>query len=116
MSGEAPVTAAEPVAPPPAPSPADLSGILTCNLELADPDETPRVNSPCNVIFRVRNNTTDDIGLHLGGDDRNRTGRPDSFACTVERDHSGTFLPILDCGANFGGIISPSRIPPGEST
>lgn len=98
----------------PATPPAEMSTILTCTLALAEPDETPRVGSPCNLLFCVRNNSAFEIGLHLGGDYRNRSGRPDSFTCTVERDHSGIFLPQLDCGINFGGVISPSRILPGE--
>lgn len=103
------------VAPPAAATAsADSRCPLTCTLILATPDEPTRVGSPCNLIFRAFNPTSEEINLQIDLDYRNRNGRPNAYACTAQRKETGAFLPIEDRAQFLTGVLSPSRILPGE--
>ncbi len=82
-----------------------------------------KLGEPLTLDFTVTNRIAESRGLQLGGDDRNRLGRPASFKVTVTKsfevndvnhDHK---MPIPDAGPSLGGISSNVLLKPnGETT
>jgi formylglycine-generating enzyme required for sulfatase activity len=75
-----------------------------------------KLGEPLTFDFTVTNRIADSRGLQLGGDDRNRLGRPASFEVKVI-NNDATKMPIPDAGPALDGISSNVLLKPnGETT
>jgi hypothetical protein len=67
------------------------------------------LGEPGYVLFKVANQSDRNLRLMVGGDYRNRLGRPDSFKIEVVRD-DGKKMPQLDSGMQMGGIVHSEKL------
>ncbi len=72
------------------------------------------LGEPVFVTFEVRNASGVDLQTSVGGDYRNRLGRPDSFRLSATSEE-GHFVREVDAGANMGGLIAAEKIPAGAT-
>ena len=78
------------------------------------PDKkTIMLGEPLFFAFEVTNLSGEKLCLGVGGDYRNRFGRPDSFRVLVRSD-DGTQVPQPEV-LNFGGFSGCAPIEPGEN-
>lgn len=68
------------------------------------------LGEPTYFAFTVENPTDKGWGFDVGGDHRNRLGRPDSFEVTV-RGADGKTVPQPDSGGNMGGLSWAVKLP-----
>jgi hypothetical protein len=107
-------------APPPArPKPRQPAPTLVTagahKLEVSlvpEPDEI-MVGQPGFLLVAVRNRSTVDLQMVVGGSQRNRLLRADNHKLTVT-DSRGTRVPVIHL-ANLGGISTIVRIPKGKT-
>ena len=75
-----------------------------------------KLGEPLTFHFTVANHIAESRGLELGGDNRNRLGRPSSFEVIVV-DNDARKMPMPDAGQSLGGISSNVLLKPkGETT
>lgn len=80
-----------------------------------NPDKkTIMLGEPLFIAFEVTNLSGEKLCLGVGGDYRNRFGRPERFAVKVRSD-DGTELPQIEVVASLGGFIGCDPIQPGET-
>jgi hypothetical protein len=75
--------------------------------------DTIMLGEPLYISFEVTNLSGGKLCLHIGGDYRNRFGRPDSFTVSVSRD-DGSELPQIPV-INFGGLAGCALIEAGDT-
>lgn len=68
------------------------------------------LGEPTYFTFTVENPTDKGWGFDVGGDHRNRLGRPDSFEVTV-RGADGKTVLQPDAGQSLGGILTGVKLP-----
>jgi hypothetical protein len=68
------------------------------------------LGEPSYVSFKVANQSDRDLRIMVGGDYRNRLGRPDSFKVEVV-GADGKKVPQPDAGFDMGGITSAQKLP-----
>ena len=75
------------------------------------PDKTTiMLGEPIYVPFIVQNQSDQDLQVLVGGDYRNRLGRPESFTViVVGKDNK--HVPQPNAGMSMGGMFGPQRIP-----
>ncbi len=73
------------------------------------------LGEPLTLTFFVKNATNEPRGLELGGDYRNRLGRPESFEVTVI-NNAAKPMPVPDAGPTKGGISSNVLLKPDGET
>jgi hypothetical protein len=71
------------------------------------------LGEPVFLSFVVENHSKEDLQLTVGGDYRNRLGRPESFAVTVT-DEDGQQIVRPDAGQTMGGLGGPQKLPAGK--
>ena len=77
------------------------------------PDKTTvMLGEPIYVSFIVENHSAQDLQVLVGGDYRNRLGRPESFTVTVQGEDN-RHVPQPDAGPGMGGLLGPEQIPAG---
>ena len=77
------------------------------------PDKTTvMLGEPIYVSFIVENHSEQDLDVLVGGDYRNRLGRPESFSVTVQGEDK-RHVPQPDAGPGMGGLLGPEQIPAG---
>ncbi len=77
------------------------------------PDKTSiMLGEPVHVSFIVENHSAQDLQVLVGGDYRNRLGRPESFSVTVQGEDK-RHVPQPDAGPGMGGLLGPEQIPAG---
>ena len=69
------------------------------------------LGEPLTLTFFVKNATKETRGLELGGDDRNRLGRPESFEVRVI-NNKAKLMPVPDAGPTKGGLSSNVLLKP----
>jgi len=75
--------------------------------------DTIMLGEPLYISFEVTNLSGEKLCLGIGGDYRNRFGRPNRFNVSVSRD-DGSELPQLDV-VNFGGFVGCALIEAGDT-
>lgn len=75
--------------------------------------DTIMLGEPLFISFGVTNLSGEKLCLDIGGDYRNRFGRPDSFTVSVSRD-DGSELPQLPV-INLGGLFGCASIEAGDT-
>jgi len=68
------------------------------------------VGEPLFLAYRVENLSNTNLGIIVGGDYRNRFGRPERFTVAI-RNAGGQSLPVPDPGPSFGGLEGPQPLP-----
>jgi hypothetical protein len=63
--------------------------------------------------FSVRNLSTEDLQVLVGGDYRNALGRPESFKVRVVRESDGAGVPQPSAGQTMGGMVGPQKLSAG---
>ena len=77
------------------------------------PDKTSiMLGEPVHVSFIVENHSAQDLQVLVGGDYRNRLGRPESFSVTVQGEDK-RHVPQPNAGPGMGGLLGPEQIPAG---
>ena len=77
------------------------------------PDKTSiMLGEPVHVSFIVENHSAQALQVLVGGDYRNRLGRPESFSVTVQGEDK-RHVPQPDAGPGMGGLLGPEQIPAG---
>jgi len=66
--------------------------------------------APASFSFTIHNDSRRDLVVALGGDNRNRLGRPNSFSVRVT-GAGGKVVPQPEVGPEFGGISWMQKIP-----
>jgi hypothetical protein len=90
-------------------TPYEVEGVKLDVTAAADAPEY-MVGEPGEVLLTVANRSDRGLRLLVGGDYRNRLGRPDSFKVeTVARD--GRKVPQPDPGIGLGGIVHAAKLP-----
>jgi hypothetical protein len=80
-----------------------------------EPDKPSIVlGEPTWVSFTVRNLSSENLQLLVGGDYQNELGRPSSFDVRVRRD-DGQWVDQPKVGVSSGGLIGPKPLPGGET-
>jgi HEAT repeats len=83
------------------------------DIRLRPDKKTIMLGEPLFVAFEVTNLSGEKLYLAVGGDYRNRFGRPESFRVTIKAD-DGAELPQLE-SFNTGGFIGSQPIEPGAT-
>jgi hypothetical protein len=65
---------------------------------------------PVFLAYQVENLSDTNLSLLVGGDYRNRLGRPERFTVTI-RSAEGQSLPVPDPGPSFGGLGGAQPLP-----
>ena len=74
------------------------------------------LGEPLTLTFVVKNATNETRGLELGGDYRNKLGRPESFQVTVINNEAKQ-MPVPEVGSSKGGVSYNVLLKPdGEAT
>jgi len=89
------------------------SGDAPVAISLTPDKKTIMLGEPLYLAFAVTNLSGEEFCLAVGGDYRNRFGRPDSFRVTVKTG-DGTELPHLE-SYNGGGFVGCEPIRPGAT-
>jgi HEAT repeat protein len=92
-------------------APYDVNGI---KLDVSATPEKAEIllGETCRVFFKVANQSKRNLGILVGGDYRNRLGRPISFKVEVI-GADGRKVPEPDPGGNMGGMMGPQKLPAG---
>jgi hypothetical protein len=72
------------------------------------------LGEPTALSFVVRNLSTEDLQILVGGDYENELGRPASFQVRVKR-RDGRWVDQPKVGFSRGGLIGPKPLPAGET-
>jgi hypothetical protein len=87
-------------------------GAGAVKLDVTAATDKPEVmlGEPTYVSFKVANRSGRDLRVMVGGDYRNRLGRPESFKVEVV-GADGKKVPQPDAGFHMGGITSAQKLP-----
>ena len=79
------------------------------------PDKTSiMLGEPIYLSLIVQNNSSEDLQVLVGGDYRNRLGRPESFTVSVTGE-GGKLVAQPDVGQTFGGLTGGEKLEAGAS-
>lgn len=90
-------------------APYEAAGVQVDITAVPEPSEV-MMGEPSCVLFNVANRSDRDLRIMVGGDYRNRLGRPDSFKVEVVGS-DGKKVPQPDAGFDKGGITSAENLP-----
>jgi hypothetical protein len=86
--------------------------VVGVKLEVTAIPEKPEImlGEPTWVLFKVANQSDRDLLVMIGGDTRNRLGRPDTFKVSMV-SADGKNVPQPEAGPGFGGAYGPRKLP-----